>query len=165
MRKGKAPELVAKLKGGKILKIEVGEMRDSLLISGLPWQSYDFDFAGLSFIWRALKNKKDDFWFHRADVAMVGEKPKFVNKGKVSVTFQGIEKVDKTQCFKYAIDGEGLDHRGGHIWINPETFMIEQYRIALPDEPGFENGMLQIIRTRQMQPKDWEDFKKSKLGD
>ena len=38
LRKGRSPELIAKLKGGKNLKIEVGEMRDSLLIAELPWQ-------------------------------------------------------------------------------------------------------------------------------
>jgi hypothetical protein len=165
LRKGKAPELIAKLKGEKNLKIEVGEMRDSLLIADLPWQSYDFDFAGLSFIWRALINKKDSFWFHIADVAMIKDQPKFVNKGKVTVKFTGNELVNNKQCLKYFADGTGLENKGGYIWINPETFMIEQYKIALPDEPGFENGMIQLVKTYRMTPGQWESFKRKKLGE
>jgi len=165
LRKGRSPEMIAKLKGGKNLKIEVGEMRDSLLIAELPWQSYDFDFAGLSFIWRALLNKKDSFWFHIADAAMINDQPKFVNKGKVSVKFIGDEMINNKQCLKYFADGMGLENRGGYIWVNPQTFMIEQYKIALPDEPGFENGMMQLIKIQTMSPGQWELFKRKRLGE
>ena len=165
LRKGLPPEFIARLKGEKKLKITVGEMQDSLLIADLPWQSYDFDFAGLSFIWRSLRNKKEQFWFHIADVAMVNGSPKFVNKGKVTVNFGGHEMVNNKQCLKYFADGPGLENRGGHIWVNQENFMIEQYKIALPDEPGFDNGMMQLIKTDKMSPQQWESFKKKKLGD
>jgi len=43
--------------------------------------------------------------------------------------------------------------------------MIEQYKIALPDEPGFENGMMQLITTYTMTPEQWSSFMKKKLGD
>jgi hypothetical protein len=165
IRKGKAPELIAKLKGEKQLKIEVGEMRDSLLIADLPWQSYDFDFAGLGFIWRALANKKDGFWFHIADVAMVNGEPKFVNKGKVSVTYIGTEMVNNKSCLKYFADGAGLENKGGHIWVNAKNFMIEQYKIALPDEPGYENGMMQLVKSYARTPEQWENFKRKKVGE
>lgn len=164
LRKGRSPEFVAKLKGERNIRIEVGEMRDSLLIADLPWQSYDFDFAGLSLIWRALINKKDSFWFHIADVAMVNDQPKFVNKGEVSVKFVSNEAINNKQCIKYFADGIGLENKGGYIWVDPQTFMIEQYKIALPDEPGFQNGMMQLIRTHRMTPAEWESFKRKKLG-
>ena len=165
LRKGLAPQFASKLKGDKTLRIEVGEMRDSLLIDELPWQSYDFDFAGLSFTWRALKNKKDSFWFHIADVAMVDDVPKFVNKGKVNVRLDGVEVINGKDCLKYSIDGIGLENKGGHIWINPQSFMIEQYKIALPDEPGFENGMMRLVKTYKMDAGEWESFKRRKLGE
>ena len=164
LRKGSRPELIATLTGGNHLKIEVGEMRDSLLITDMPWQSYDFDFAGLSFIWRALINKKDSFWFHIADAAMIDGRPKFINKGKVTVKFVGNEMINNKQCLKYFADGIGLENKGGHIWVNERTFMIEQYKIALPDEPGFENGMMQLVKTHTMSPGQWELFKRKKLG-
>ena len=167
LRKGNSPEFIARLKevGHKKLKIEVKGMEDSLLIAELPWQSYDFDFAGLSFIWRALKEKKEPFWFHIADVAMVNNNPKFVNKGKVDVIYSGYDMVNEKQCLKYAIDGPGLENRGGFIWVNPVSFMIEQYKISLPDEPGFENGMLRLVSTLKMPAPDWEIFKRKKLGE
>ena len=132
--KGKAPEFIARLKGVKSLKIEIGEIRDSLLIADLPWQSYDFDFAGLGFIWRALKNKEDSFWFHIADVAMIYDKPKFVNKGKVTVKFESDEMINNKQCLKHFVDGPGRENKGGYIWINKEDLMIQQYKIALTNQ-------------------------------
>ena len=167
LRKAKAPELVARLKqsGERMLKIEVKEILDSLLIADLPWQSYDFDFAGLSLIWRALINKKDSFWFHVADVGLVNGQPKFVNKGKVTVKFSGNEMINNKECFKYFADGVGLENKGGYIWVNQQTFMIEQYNIALPDEPGFQNGMMQLLKTHKMSPEQWESFKRKRLGE
>lgn len=165
LRKGLAPEFIASLKGERYLKIAVGDMRDSLFIADLPWQSYDFDFAGLSLIWRSLKNKKDQFWFHIADVAMVNDNPKFVNKGKVTVKFVGQELVNNKRCLKYFADGPGLENKGGHIWVNQENFMIEQYKIALPDEPGFKNGRMRLVKIHKMSPQEWENFKRTKLGE
>lgn len=165
LRKGKAPEFIARLKGESNLKIEVGELRDSLLITDLPWQSYDFDFSGLSFIWRSLINKKAPFWFHIADVAMINGNPKFINKGKVTVTFIGDEMVHNKPCLKYFVNGPGLENQGGDIWVNQENFMIEQYKIALPDEPGFVNGMMELVKAHKMSPEQWENFKRKKLGD
>ena len=165
LRKGKAPEFIARLKGESNLKIEVGELRDSLLITDLPWQSYDFDFFGLSFIWRSLINKKAPFWFHIADVAMINGNPKFINKGKVTVTFIGDEMVHNKPCLKYFVNGPGLENQGGDIWVNQENFMIEQYKIALPDEPGFVNGMMELVKAHKMSPEQWENFKRKKLGD
>lgn len=165
LQKGLAPQFIARLKGKKNLVITVGEIRDSLLIADLPWQSYDFDFAGLSFIWRSLRNKKAQFWFHIADAALINGNPGFVNKGKVTVKFVGREMVNNKQCLKYTADGPGLENKGGYIWVNQENFMIEQYKIALPDEPGFENGMLKLVTTRKISPQQWEGFKRTTLGE
>ena len=167
LSKGKDPELIAVLKmsGDKKINIEVGPMRDSLLLTGLPWQSYDFDFAGLGFTWRALKDKKSPFWFHIADAGLVNGNMAFINKGRVEVNFIGFESLHGNNCLKYEVNGAGLENKGGHIWINPATFMIEQYKIALPDEPGFENGMLQLMKTHTMTPELWQRFVKQKLGE
>lgn len=165
LKKGKAPELTAKLSGQRKLHIEVMGMHDSLLIAELPWQSYDFDFASLGFTWRSLKDKKAPFWFHIADVGLVNNQPRFVNKGKVDVKFIGYDPVNNKNCLKYSADGAGLENKGGHIWINPETYMIEQYKIVLPDEPGYQDGMLQLVKTFKLDPRQWELFKRQKLGE
>lgn len=153
------PVAVLKMEGNSKVKVEVREMRDSLLLTDLPWQSYDFDFAGLGFTWRALKDKKDSFHFHIADAGMVNGNMAFINKGRVQVSFTGYEKLNGKECMKYSVDGPGLENKGGSIWINPSNFMIGQYKIALPDEPGFENGMLQLVKAEKMHPKEWEAFK------
>lgn len=164
--KGKEPQLVATLlfDGSKKINIEVGPMRDSLAIAGLPWQSYDFDLAGLGFVWRALKNKQDGFHFHIADAALVNGDMRFVNKGRVDLQFKGQVALDGKPCLLYTINGPGLENKGGQIWINAATYMIEQYKIQLPDEPGFENGMLKLLRTEKMSKEDWERFKKGAVG-
>jgi len=65
----------------------------------------------------------------------------------------------------YFADGIGLENKGGYICVDPQTSMIEQYKIALPDEPGFQNGMMQLIKTHRMTPAEWETFKRKKLGE
>lgn len=166
LEQGQAPRLVATLQfdGKKQINIEVGTMRDSLLLQGLPWQSYDFDFAGLGFTWRALVNKKDSFDFFIADAVRVNNNMQFVNKGRVTVNYKDHVLLDGKPCLLYEADGAGLEHKGGQIWINAATLMIEQYKISLPDEPGFENGMLKLIRTEKMMPAAWEVFKNRSVG-
>lgn len=167
LRSAQAPELVAVLKmdGEKKIQIEVGEWRDSLILTELPWQSYDFDFAGLGFTWRALKDKKAPFYFHIADAGMVNGNVAFVNKGRVNVQFIGTEMINNKECLKYTVNGAGLENKGGHIWINETTFMIEQYKIELPDEPGFVNGMLQLTNSYKMTTAEWEKFKMDRVGE
>lgn len=164
--KGKEPQLVASLfsDGATKINIEVGSMRDSLALAGLPWQSYDFDFAGLGFTWRALKDKMSPFFFHIADAGIVNGDMRFVNKGRVQVQYKEEVMLDGKKCLRYTIDGEGLENRGGQVWINAATYMIEQYMIELPDEPGFENGMLKLLRTEKMSKEEWERFKKRAVG-
>lgn len=161
----KEPQLIATLfsSSNKTIQVRVGDMSDSLNIEGLPWQSYDFDFAGLSFIWRAIKDKKRSFSFHIADADLLNGKMAFVNKGLVTVNFTGLEKIHNKDCYKYFVNGEGLENKGGFIWIDPTSWMIEKYMIALPDEPGFANGMLELKDKTKMTQKEWENFKIERL--
>lgn len=165
LQKGKEPQLKASLlfDGNEKINIEVGPMLDSMILAGLPWQSYDFDFAGLGLAWRALQNKKADFYFHIADVVREQNGMRFTNKGKVNVTYKEETWLNGRKCLLYDINGPGLENKGGQIWINANNFMIEQYKIELPDEPGFENGMLQLIEKKKMSKADWENFKKESL--
>ena len=100
----------------------------------------------------------------RRGEAMINDQPKFVNKGKVTVKFMGNEMINNKQYLKYFADGTGLENQGGFIWVDKQEFMIEQYKIALPDEPGFKNGMMQLLKTQTLSPGQWELFKRKKLG-
>ncbi len=138
--------------------LQLADNRDSMTLASELWHSYDFDFASLGFAWRALKNKREAFSFHIADVAMVRQKPVFVNKGEVQVAFEGEEKTGGSSLLKYSINGPGLENRGGHIWVNASGFMIEKYRIDLPDEEGFVNGQLVLEKTGKFSPEQWQRF-------
>ncbi|HMR91475.1 MAG TPA: hypothetical protein PKC69_04150 [Chitinophagaceae bacterium] len=153
-------KLVAELKvaNGKNSSVQVGDYKDSMLLADTYWHSYDFDMASLGFSWRGLKNKKENFHTLIADVVSQNGKPAFINKGNVDITYLGTEKINRKKCLKYKIDGPGLENKGGHIWINPKTSMIEQYKIELPDEDAFDNGMLHLKRTLKMTPQEWDVF-------
>ena len=43
--------------------------------------------------------------------------------------------------------------------------MISQYRIALRGEPGFENGMMQLVSTYKLTPEQWNACMNKKLGE
>lgn len=145
------------LEGNK-LAFRVMDFRDTVKLDNAFWHSYDFDLASLAFIWKGLANKRDGFLFDRADPAMVNDKPAFVSKGPVAVQFIGEDLVSGRNCLKYSINGKGLEDKGGHIWIDPETGMIILYRIALPDEEGFDNGQLALVRYFTLDPDKWEQF-------
>ena len=166
LEKEMEPQLKASLifDGSKKINIEVGSMHDSMTLIGLPWQSYDFDFAGLGLSWRALKNKKKDFYFHIADVAREPNGMRFANKGRVDVVYKKEVALNGKNCLLYDINGSGLENKGGQIWINANNFMIEQYKIEIPDEPGYDNGMLQLVETKKMSKAEWEQFKNTAVG-
>lgn len=145
------------------MRFEAGELKDTATIDNYPWHSYDFDFAGLGFSWRALKEKRKDFTFYINDVIMKDGKPVFGGKGLVLVKYQADENVNERNCLKYNIDGPGLENKGGTIWLDPETFMIQRYQIVLPDEDGFKNGYLNLLNKFKMTPEQWEKFVREKV--
>lgn len=151
--------------GGVRLSFRVGNVVDSMILESKYWHSYDFDFAGLGFTWRAINDKKSGFSFLIADAAMVNGKPGFANKGMVNVKYEGDEKIGEKICHKYSINGPGLANRGGNIWIDPVSWMIEEYRIDLPDEEGYENGRIKLTSVSRMSPAEWESFKLRKSGE
>lgn len=158
-------ELFAELEVTEPLKIKyhVGDFSDSMILLSEFWHSYDFDFSGLGFIWRALKNKRDSFSFLIADASFKDNKIGFENKGFVQVLYTSNEVINGEKCFKYKIDGAGLMNKGGFIWINSQTMMIELFRIALPDEEGFKDGQLKLLSTIKMSPEQWNRFIDDKM--
>ena len=167
LRKGITPELIAilKMEPGNKFRIKVGEMNDSMSISAFPWQSYDFDFAGLSFIWRGLINKQSSFWFHVADAGMQNGQMAFINKGSVDVKFIGKEKIGENVCLKYEANGPGLENKGGYIWIDTQSYIVRKYKIEIPDESEYENGMLELVKTYKMDREAWKHFIKKCIGE
>lgn len=145
------------------LVFQVMDFRDSMVLDDDHWHSYDFDFASLGFTWRVLKNKESSFSFLIADAAFKDNNIGFENKGMVTIVFKGKELMNKKNLMKYYIDGPGLQHKGGYIWINPDTWMIESFKIQLPDEEGYINGKLTLLHTQKLEPEVWERFIKKKM--
>lgn len=151
------------VKDGRSVHLQIGDFKDSMWLENILWHSYDFDFAGLSFAWRALENKRSSFSFLIADAGRVNGKPAFENKGSVNVEYSGEEMINGKNCLKYTIDGPGLQNKGGIIWVDPRSHMIVLYRIALPDEEGFINGQLRLIKKEKMPGNEWDNFINEKM--
>ena len=128
-----------------------------------PWHSYDFDLASLSASMRHLIDPEATFQVGIADLAMVADTLRFVEKGTVTIEYLGREDRNGIASRKYAIDGEGLAHRGGYLWMDAERGYIVDYEIDLPDEPGFESGKLRLLARRSLDQTGWEHFMQERL--
>lgn len=143
-------------------QVNFGEVQDTMQIDFFPWHSYDFDFASLNLIWPHLKTIKSNFTINIADVVVSEGKPQFVNKGLVEIIYQGEEKHNGVECLKYAIDGPGLENRGGVIWLSKTGQYFVEYLIDLPDESSFKNMKFSFNTIEKMETKEWETFKLKK---
>lgn len=153
------------LESANKIKFHIGDFQDSMILVDPFWHSYDFDFASIGFAWRALIEKRNSFSFHIADAALINNKPGFENKGKVKVEFLNEEWLNGKQLLKYKIDGQGLQNKGGFIWVNPgNNYMIELFKIEHPDEEGYVNGQLKLLKTEYLSLAEWEKFILKKMN-
>lgn len=139
-------------------RVQFGEVTDTMQITAFPWHSYDFDFASLNLTWPHLRKFKSNFTINIADVEDLAGRPKFVNKGSLDIKYQKEENRNGENCYKYSIDGPGLEHRGGTIWFSKSGHFIE-YLIDLPDEAGYIDMKFSLDRIETMDAKQWEAFK------
>lgn len=128
-----------------------------------PWHSYDFDFAGLGIAMPHLIEPERPFDVGIADFVVEGGKPVFVEKGAVTVAFEERETRDGIAARRYAIDGPGLEDRGGHLWTDAQDGHLLGFEIELPDEPGFESGKLRLLEVGSLSPEDWTAFQDERL--
>jgi len=140
-------------------RVQIGSEIDTMLITSLPWHSYDFDFASLNLIWPHLKEQKSSFTINIADVVFGNPQPEFKNKGLVEIKYLKTEMRQGQECHKYHIDGPGLENRGGIIWLSKSEKYFVEYLIDLPDENSYENMKFQFDRVQEMNIEEWEKFK------
>ena len=140
-------------------QIKFGDMQQTMKINAFPWHSYDFDFASLNLIWPHLKDLKSNFSINIADVVDLDSQPKFADKGSVQIAYQKAEKRHGIDCYKYSIDGKGLENRGGTIWLSQSDLHFIEYLIDLPDERSYTDMKFQFDRIETMSAKEWEAFK------
>ncbi len=150
------------LKESDLLVVNVNGMpADTVTIADFPWHSYDFDFASLWNTWKFNQNPKSDFSFHVADVIRDENSMKFGNVGRVEVKYLGEVNHNESESLLYLLDGPGLQYRGGVAWMDKAGSFLLEYRLHLPDEPGFDNGKMVLEKVENMTDSQWEDFKKS----
>ena len=128
------------------------------------WHSYDFDFASLSYAFRSFQNKDQSISFNILDVDMNESPPKFKDFGLVEMQFIKEEEKFSRNLLKYAIDGPGLDHRGGHIWFDKEGGFLVAFEIDKPDERSYESGKLLLKEVLQLDMEGWKKFKHEALN-
>lgn len=156
-------ELTA-LPGGSRYVLSLGPARDTVRLERWPWHSYDFDLASLGATFSHLIEPSRPFTVWIADPAPGERGATFLDKGPVTVAPVDEEVRNGVPARRYRIDGPGLEHRGGHLWVARDGGHLLGYEIDLPDEPGMTSGKLALTRTGTLSPAEWEAFQRRSLG-
>lgn len=129
-----------------------------------PWHSYDFDFASLGATLPHLADPESGFVFARMDVVYSGDETGFADLGPVEVVFERRETRGGRDTRRYRIGGRGLGGWSGVLWTDPRDGTLLEYELPIPDEPGFIDGRLRLVKTVELQPAQWETYKRSKVS-
>jgi hypothetical protein len=145
--------------------LRVSSLPDSAIpVRTWPWHSYDFDFASLGAALPHLEARDGRFVFARMDVVYNGDEIGFGDLGPVEVTFEQRERRDGRDTRRYRIGGPGLANTTGLLWTDARDGTLVEYEIPIPDEPGFIDGRLRLTRTLDLRTKEWEEYKRAKVG-
>jgi hypothetical protein len=139
-----------------------GPFEGDSTVESAPWHSYDFDFASLNLSLRYLRELEGSFGFHIADAIPQGDSWVFGNVGAVTMSFEARETRGDREVRRYAIDGPGLDDRGGWIWVDIEDRIITDLEIEKPDEDEYQNNKLLLLETEQLTEAEWQELVASK---
>ncbi|MEQ1894107.1 MAG: hypothetical protein ABL998_16320 [Planctomycetota bacterium] len=157
---GKEPELVAEFvtsSDRRMLTAKVGALTLECELPGFPWHSYDFDFASLNVALRFLTKPEGEVDLEIVDPVQDVDPPRLVAKGKVTLAYEADERHGERDCRRYALDGPGLEDRGGTLWVaRDEDAHIVAFELDLPDEPGMTSGRLEWLRTETLTSEQWQ---------
>ena len=127
-------------------------------IKRLPFHLYNFDFISLNLAFRHLIAPEKSFVLGIADPTFSETPPSFAYKGEAEIKFLGEEQRGGVACRKYAIDGAGLQNRGGLIWVDKKAEHIVALEIALPNNPDWRSYKLRLLSVGKMNQSAWEAF-------
>jgi len=144
--------------GGSVIGT-LGDQRLECRIRRFPWHSYDFDFASLNAALPFLTDPEGETRFDVLDPTYVDGKPALVVRGEAFLAYEGSEEHLGVACRRYAIDGPGLEERGGSLWAaaGAEPHLVA-FEIDLPDEPGMRSGRLEWQASETRAPDEWSAF-------
>jgi hypothetical protein len=52
----------------------------------------------------------------------------------------------------------------GTLWTDRREGTLLEYELPIPDEPGFIDGRLRLVKTLELKPADWESYQRSKVS-
>lgn len=136
---------------------------EKVAIPFLPFHVYNFDFASLNFAFPHLVNPQRTFRIGVSDPTFSDEGPAFRYRGEVEITFLGEELRGGFACRKYRIDGPGLEHKGGFIWVNKRTGYFMDAEIQLADNPNWQTFKFKLEKVERMNEAEWQSFMKAQF--
>lgn len=139
------------------IRVQVGGLEHTCALARFPWHSYDFDFASLNVALRFLTDPEGETELEIVDPVPGPEGLRLVAKGRALLAYAGREERAGLPCRRYALDGPGLEERGGSLWAaqGEEVFLVA-FELDLPDEPGMSSGRLEWLRNEMRTPDEWE---------
>lgn len=146
-----------------IVDIPTMGVKETTPIEHLPFHLYDFDFASLNVAFRHLIDPEGEFTIGIADPTYQQTSPIFAYRGEVTVSYVGRETRNGVACRMYRIDGAGLEHKGGFMWVSRADEHIVEFGIELGDEPGQQGVNLSLQRVEEMSPSAWQQFMRSQF--
>jgi hypothetical protein len=145
--------------------IRVSFLPDSVTpVRAWPWHSYDFDFASLGAALPHLVDPQAGFVFARMDVVYAGDDVGFADLGPVEVGFEQRERRDGRDTRRYRIGGPGLLRTTGLLWTDARDGTLIEYELPIPDEPGFVDGRLRLLKTLTLTAAEWDAYKKARIA-
>ena len=141
----------------------INKPSEKTAIKYLPFHVYNFDFGSLNFAFPHLVNPKKSFTIGIADPTFKDTGATFVYRGEATIKYVGDERRNDAKTRKYNISGDGLENRGGFIWVNKKGGFIEDMEIALPDNPEWTSFKLLLMKVEKMSRGEWEAFIEKQL--
>lgn len=136
---------------------------ERVAIEQLPVHVYNFDLSSLNFAFRHLRDPNGSFVVGLADPSFAEKGPAFFYRGRATVAYVADQMRGGVACRAYAINGPGLDNRGGVIWVAREGGHFQDVEIALPDNPSWTSFKLRLTKREKMTPEQWETFRRRAL--
>jgi hypothetical protein len=131
-------------------------------LTHFPWQSFDFDFTGLTLVMPHLRDPESGFRFWRTDF-VYADPPSVAELGEVTLTFTGKEKHLGKRTRRYSIGGPGLAGMEGTWWADAKTGLLVEFEIPVGDEPGYDSVRIRLEAVGPMSDAAWEDFKRRSI--
>lgn len=162
--RGAAPEARARLDVDDAGVLTMSLNAAPVQLTHFPWQSFDFDFTGLTLIVPHLRNPRAAFHFQRTDF-VYADPPSVAELGEVTLEYAGKENHLGRRTRRYTIGGPGLSGNTGTWWADAKTGLLVEFEIPVGDEPGYDSVRMRFDRAEKMDDAAWEAFKRRAVSE